>query len=139
MSNPLVAFKNKYFKIPDCWRGLLILGGVLIVDKYIMDYFINHHIFGDDGLGGDILVIKSRVDHHEAEFREARKKYYWHQKSGRYYLPGSMAINTKLDYKTLSYNNSHLDSWVDPKTIPSGHNPENNTFSFCAAENFNKE
>lgn len=139
MSTPLQEFSRKYFKRPDCWRGLLILAGFLVVDKWVVDRSVQNYIFGQDGLGGEVLVIQGRADHHEQEFREERKKYYWHQRLRKFYIPYDYTLNTKLDYDTLSYHGTHNDSWVNPKDIPSGHHPENNTFSFAANENFHKD
>ena len=136
MSTPLQEFSKKYFKRPDCWRSLLILGGVLLVDKFFIDYHVKNYIFGNDGHGGEVLLIQSRMDHHEQEFREERKKYYWHQRLQKFYIPSGHTLNTKVDYKTLSYNSSHLESYLDPREIPTGHNHENDTFSFVASENF---
>jgi hypothetical protein len=136
MSNPLVELYKKYFKRPDCWRSLLVLGGVLIVDKIILDYQVKNYIFGPDGKGGEILVIYSRHDHHEEEFREQRKKYYWHQRIREFYPPEGYSLNTKLDYKTLSYNNSHLDTFLDPSKLPSGHDADHYTFHIVSTDNF---
>lgn len=139
MSTAIQQFSQKYFKLPDCWRSLLVLGGFLIVDKYIIEKQVENFIFGADGHGGEILIIKSRMDHHEQEFREERKKFYWHQRSGRFYMPYGFTLNTKLDYETLSYGYSHFDTYSDPKKIPSGHHSETDTFSTVSHENFHKE
>ena len=33
-------------------------------------------------------------------------------------------MNDKLDYKTLSYNFSHHNTYLDPKDLPRHHDPE---------------
>lgn len=139
MSTPLHAFSKKYFKRPDCWRSLSILAGFLIVDKWIMDSYVDNYIFGKDGHGGEVLVIKSRMDEHEREFREERKKYYWHLRLQKFYIPSKYTLNTKLDYNTLSYNESHNDTWVDPKTIPSEHEAHNFNLNFLPEDYFHKD
>ena len=139
MANPLQAFSNKYLKVPDCWRSLLWLGGFLLVDKMFLDHYVQRYIFGDDGQGGEVLLMKTRTTHHEHEFREERKKYYWHQRYARFYIPSSFNLNTKLDYQTLSYNYSHLGTVAIPSEVPKNHHPETNTFSKVTTDYFYKE
>ena len=139
MSNPLIEFRQKYFKRPDCWKSLLILGGLLFIDKFIVEARVRTIIFGHDGKGGEILLMKSRMDHHEQEFREERKKFYWHQRAQEHYIPCDHLFNSKLDYKTLSYNYSHYDTYSDPKKIPAGHHPETETFSGVPHELFHRD
>ena len=139
MSNALQDFSSKYFKRPDSWKGLLIMGGFLILTKLKVDNDVKLFIFGEDGKGGQMLLIKSRLSEHDSEFREERRKFYWHHRISRYYMPDGFSFNSKLDYKTLSYNNSHQDSWNDPRTIPHGHDAHNYSFGDVQHEIFHKE
>ena len=116
----------------------MILAGFLVVDKYIIDRHVQNYIFGEDGHGGEMLVIKTRMDHHEQEFREERKRYYWHQRAQRYYMPYGFTLNTKLDYQTLSYNYSHFNTYSNPHELPINHHPENDTMSRVPVETFHK-
>jgi hypothetical protein len=139
MSTALQEFSQKYLKRPDSWKGLLIMTGFLFLAKVHVDKKVEEYIFGEDGKGGQILLMKSRISEHDSEFREERKKFYWHQRVRKYYIPYGFSFNSKLDYKTLTYNNSHFDTWSDPKEIPHGHDGNNYTFSHVQHEFFHKE
>lgn len=138
MSNPLAQFAQKYFKRPDCWKPLALLLGVAFLDKLYMDRSIKQHIFGKDGRGGEILLCKARIDHHEAEYREARKQWYWHQRKAKFYMPQDFTFNDKLDYKTLSYNYAHYNSYLDPKDLPSHHDANVYNFNELDSSDFYK-
>jgi hypothetical protein len=139
MSTPLQEFSQKYFKRPDSWKGLLIMCGGLFLTKLYVDHKVKLHIFGEDGKGGQMLLMRTRHTEHDAEFREERKRFYWHHRGGRNYAVDGYSFNSKLDYQTLSYNNSHTDSWVDPKTIPHGHEGNNYSTNDVEYERFYKE
>jgi hypothetical protein len=78
MDNPLRAWARQYLKTPDAWRGLAITGGLLMVDLFIIDKRVTNFIFGKDGKGGEVIACYSRIDPHTAEYKEGRKKWYWH-------------------------------------------------------------
>jgi hypothetical protein len=79
MDNPLRLFAKKYFKVPDAWKGIAMLGGLCFIDAiFINRVTIRNEIFGRDGLGGTVLECFSRIDPHEAEYREQRKQWYVH-------------------------------------------------------------
>src|SRR3569623_1361990 len=118
MANAFQEFVKTYFKRPDAWRGLAIVSGLIFLDSFIIDNTVKNFIFGADGKGGELLVCKTRIDHHEEEYREARKKWYWHQRKAKFYMPQDYSFNDKLDYKTLSYNFSHFNRFLDPETLP---------------------
>mgnify|MGYP001056888092 CR=1 FL=1 len=138
MDNPLKAFAAKYLKRPDCWKALVITAGVMLFDKLYLDRYVNHQIFGPDGKGGEALLCRTRVDHHEEEYREARKQFYWHQRKGKFYIPQDHSFNDKLDYKTLTYNYSHFNSYLNPKDLPKHHDPDAYYFNEMDPEDFYK-
>jgi hypothetical protein len=137
--DPLTAFRLKYFKLPDCKKSLGIMLGLMILDKFYLDNYVEHHIFGRDGKGGPILLMKGRIDHHEQEYREARKKWYWHQRIAKFYIPVDHNFNDKIDLKELTYNNSHFNTFLDPKDLPRHHDPEGFYFNVLTPEDFYKQ
>lgn len=139
MSNPLQLYLKKYVKRPDCWKSLLILSGFLVISKHLVDRQVQTFIFGEDGKGGEMLLMYTRIDHHESEFREERKKFYWHQRFRNFYVPSGYNFNSQLDYKTLSYNQSHYDTWSDPRKIPHGHDGNNYSIHPVPHEFFHKD
>lgn len=139
MSNPLQLYINKYIKRPDCWKSLLILSGFLGITKIYVDRKVQNFIFGEDGKGGEMLIVYTRINEHDSEFREERKKFYWHQRLRNYYIPSGYNFNSQLDYKTLSYNYSHNDTWSDPRKIPHGHDPDSYTLHHVPHEYFHKD
>jgi hypothetical protein len=121
MANPLRAFAAQYFTLPASWKALGITLGVLFVDSYYLDSCVKYNIFGADGKGGFMLQMLTRVDHHEEEFREERKKWYWHQRKAKFYMPQDYTFNDRLDYKTVSYGAAHGNSYLNPKDLPGNH------------------
>jgi hypothetical protein len=135
MDNPLRAFARKYFKLPDAWYGLAILGGLCVVDAiFINRVVIKNEIFGRDGRGGTVLECFSRIDHHEAEYREGRKKWYYHQRRAKFYMPQDFQFNDKLDYETLSYGRSHENRFIKPGAFPGHHDPDGYYFNDIEAD-----
>ena len=139
MSSPLSQFAAKYLKRPDCWKALLMVSGFMLLEKLYIDRLVRHQIFGDDGHGGRILLCQTRLNHHEAEYREARKDWYWHQRRGKFYLPQDFSFNDKLDYKTLSYNFAHYNSYLDPKDLPRHHDADAYYFNELEPTDFYKD
>ena len=137
--DPLTAFRKKYFKLPDCKGALGLMIGLMLLDAIRVRSNVQHLIFGRDGKGGPILEMRSRIDHHEQEYREARKKWYWHQRVANNYMPYDHNFNDKLDIKELSYNNSHFNTFLDPKTLPRHHDPEGYYFNVLSPEDFYKQ
>ena len=129
MANPLTQFAKQYFKLPDAYYGLGVLAGFIFVDSLLMDRVVKKHIFGRDGKGGKVLECYSRIDPHEAEYREHRKKWYWHQRRAKFFMPQDFNLNDKLDYKTLTYNYSHINQYLKPRSIEGHHSPEGYYFN----------
>ncbi|CAG9319296.1 unnamed protein product [Blepharisma stoltei] len=138
MANPLQQFANQYFKRPDSWKGLALLAGIIFVDSYFIDRGVRNYIFGKDGKGGEMLLCKTRIDHHEEEYREARKKWYWHQRKAKFYMPQDVSFNDKLDYKTLSYNYAHFNKFLDPADVPRHHDADAFYFNELEPEDYYK-
>lgn len=108
----------------------------MYLDKLYMDRAVNLHIFGRDGKGGDVLLCKARIDQHEAEYREARKLWYWNQRKAKFYMPQDFTFNDKLDYQTLSYDSAHLNSYLDPRQLPKHHDADGYYFNELEPEDF---
>ena len=137
--DPLTAFRKQYFKLPDCHRALALTLGFILLDSFVVDRDVRGHIFGRDGKGGPILEMKTRIDHHTAEYREARKKFYWHQRLAKFYMPLDHNFNDKIDLKELTYNNSHFNTFLNPKDVPRHHDAEGYYFNVLTPEDFYKQ
>lgn len=138
MATPLQQYVKQYWKKPDCWKSLLLLSGLIFVDSFFIDNLVKRRIFGHDGKGGNILLLQTRIDHHEEEYREARKKWYWHQRKGKFYMPQDHLFNFNMDYKELSYNNSHFNRFLDPADLKRHHDPDAYYFNELEPEDFYK-
>lgn len=138
MDTPLGAFVKQYFKLPACYKALGILTGFLLVDSYVIDSQVRHFIFGRDGKGGEVLLCKTRINHHQAEYQEERKRWYWHQRNGKFYMPQDFMFNDKLDYKELTYDNKHENTFLNPKDLPRHHDHDAYYFNEVEPEDIYK-
>ena len=124
--NAIKAWSAKYLKLPDCHRPLLYLGGAMLISKFVIDALVKDYIFGPDGKGGEMLACYTRMNHHDIEYKEKRKRWYWHQKKAAFYKPQDYHFNDReKDYEKLSYGHAHENYYFNPeKDAPTGHNAE---------------